>query len=341
MILGICVSVMWMIYLVGWRFIRSSRSHGNLSNQGDTGSSDNANRKIRWPICRLRPSNQILLFLIMLSDIIGFCFNNLQAAVFGLIGIDIRLVSTEFNCRAQFLLSYFGQETSLWLYVVLCFERSYIFCFPTSAYSLNRSNVKAVIIASLVVHVATLMANVFVLIPSEKICFHPLFSLPLTVFKQLYATIIPLFLITLCLILLLLTLIRHSRNIDKPGSHKTSCSTAVATTKMLLCGSIFLVIVNFPFVVLRTLYMYFDFVFDPDSFCFIERLVMPFLRVCSWSAICLRSYVFILTFTNVRKDIWTIISIALRVHRLRKIYVGVQQYLKSVSKSSDSRFCYD
>uniref|UniRef100_A0A5K4F5Q8 G_PROTEIN_RECEP_F1_2 domain-containing protein n=1 Tax=Schistosoma mansoni TaxID=6183 RepID=A0A5K4F5Q8_SCHMA len=125
---------------------------------------------LTWPICTLRISTQIIIFSMVIINIIGF-IDLIRLIYLSITGNDLRLLTNDWLCRIQIFISFISCDISEWHFVILCIERCYIILYPRKYYSINNTLIKPALIMIIIIYIISILANIFLFISNESICF--------------------------------------------------------------------------------------------------------------------------------------------------------------------------
>ncbi|CAH8439593.1 unnamed protein product [Schistosoma rodhaini] len=162
---------------------------------------------LTWPICTLRISTQIIIFSMIIINIIGF-IDLIRLIYLSITGNDLRLLTNDWLCRIQIFISFISCDISEWHFVILCIERCYIILYPRKYYSINNTLIKPALIMIIIIYIICILANLFLFISNESICFIKFRNYSVNIIKFTITLIIPVLLITISTIIIIIVLIK-------------------------------------------------------------------------------------------------------------------------------------
>nr|CAH8822636.1 unnamed protein product [Trichobilharzia regenti] len=243
-------ATLWITYLLGWRINRKLKyatQNQNLNNNPPTGrrrevqlnengvnvrqpNADVISRqKLIWPVCSLRMSTQLIIFSMEITYILGCCTDLMRLIYLSITGDDLRLLFSEWSCRIQIFLSFTTCDLSGWHFVFLCIERCYITLFPRKYYSMSHSSFGPALSMIIFAYTISVATNIFLLIPTQHVCYGFYDSPTVNSIKFLFTLIMPVLIATISTIVMTNVLVKWK--IKKMKSRTTAPSFLNSSTR--------------------------------------------------------------------------------------------------------------
>ncbi|VDP93993.1 unnamed protein product [Echinostoma caproni] len=334
-VLGLTGSVIWLIYLsCNTRGQHRLPPHGS----GDLPETQKSNCdpaqtesdvRYEWPVCPLRRSTRLFMITMCLSDLLGLFTSNLRFTVLSLTRSDMRLKWGDNLCRLQILLAYLAGDMATWLQMIVCMERFLIILRPTWSYSLDRSRIRPAIALILTVLMATLIANVFIVLPEEKVCERSYSNLIITWFKMVYSFLVPLPLLSISLIgvTVLLIIRTQSTCLSGPlkklfpnrGSIENFPSEAIYASQLMLIMGLVTLATSLAILINVTQHATYCCTLTAFTNGTWEDLRFNAISLSFYTAICVRSCMLIVSSSRTRGDIGQIVRLLVRCVPCRRI----------------------
>ncbi|KAF6770087.1 hypothetical protein AHF37_11179 [Paragonimus kellicotti] len=259
-----------------------------------------------WPICRLRASTKLIIVSMIFVDVLGMFTSNLRFVILSLSSIDVRLMCGDMCCRAQLMLAFMFGDLSVWSLVCLCFERFYIMLCPLSSYARDRENNRSAIITICLLYLFAFLANSFLLSPEEDVCAGAYSNFAIVLWKMICVQILPTTIVSVSVIGLMVILFRWSR-----WSRRLGGSLNINTTPRGLVTSRWMVIIGLLYLV-SSLAVFVNNLANPTYVntltardnCSLDDYRFNAISVMFWTCVCIRTYVFMLSSSGSRKDLF-------------------------------------
>ncbi|KAF7259685.1 hypothetical protein EG68_03062 [Paragonimus skrjabini miyazakii] len=238
-------------------------------------------------------------------DVLGMFTSNLRFVVLSLTSIDVRLMCGDICCRAQLMLAYMVGDLSTWSLVCLCCERFYIMLFPLSSYARDRKNIRSAIIVTCLLYLFAFLANGFLLSPQEDVCAEAYSNFAVVLWKMICVQILPTTIVSVSVIGLMIILCRRSRWSCRFGGslNTNTTSRGLATSRwMVIIGLLFLASSLAVFVNNLTHPTYVNTLTAHN--CHVDDYLFNAISIMFWTCVCIRTYVFMLSSSGSRKDLF-------------------------------------
>ncbi|KAA0185308.1 hypothetical protein FBUS_11204 [Fasciolopsis buskii] len=320
-VLGVIGSLIWIVYLntpAQQAKLKSDRAQlPDVQRQPRKQSA--VREESQWPSCPFRPSTRLLMMAMICTDLLGLLTSNLRFTVLSLTGTDIRLCRGDVICRLQILLAYLAGDLSIWFQVIFCMERFLIILLPTWSYSRDRGRIVPAIVLIVVAVVATLGANAFILIPNQPVCAPHFHNLVVTWFKMVYTFLIPLpllFVSTNGVLVLLIARVGHSKLAlwlgrlfgirDQQSSDLLS--EAVFASQMMVINGMVTMATSTAILLNVVIHANYCCLLTAHQNCTVDDLRFNLISLCFYTAVCIRSYILMLSSKRVRGDVKQLIT---------------------------------
>ncbi|CAH8825017.1 unnamed protein product [Trichobilharzia szidati] len=248
-------ATLWITYLLGWRINRKLKyrtKNQNLNNNHNNNRPTERRREVQvnengvnvrqpnrdiisqqklvWPVCSLRMSTQLIIFSMEIAYILGCCTDLMRLIYLSITGDDLRLLFSEWSCRIQIFLSFTTCDLSGWHFVFLCIERCYITLFPRKYYSMSHSSFGPALSMIVFAYTISVATNIFLLIPTQHVCYGFYDSPAVNSVKFLFTLIIPVLTTTISTIVMTNVLVKWK--LKKMKSRSTAPSRFNNSTRI-------------------------------------------------------------------------------------------------------------
>ncbi|CAH8827387.1 unnamed protein product [Trichobilharzia szidati] len=306
----------------------------------------------------LRASTQLLMASLAFVDFLGQNISCLRYTILALKQYDLRLFYTDIFCRLQLFAEYCCQDASAWYMCILTGERFWLMARPTSAYSMNKREIKPPAFTLMIVTLTIIGKNAVLLASSQDVCSEGYTDKTFFLIDLVYKCIIPfLILVTTStgnLIIMQRQLIKmHSdhmsigkglsiitmsrKNKAKLPPTAAAMWEVVFACRMMVVSSIVFIIGALPMNLFKLANSNFKNVLTARDICSVTDIVYNTINILFWTCVGLRFYLYMFSSPRVRHDMFLI-------GRMTLVKINILAPLRRIStgsKPSQSRSVND